>query len=86
MRRGLSDQAVPAHELDAAVDAVVGDVLACGQGALAAAKQLLAQVPDMPVDEAFAWTGELSASLFRSDEAKEGMQAFFDKRPPPWAR
>jgi 1,4-dihydroxy-2-naphthoyl-CoA synthase len=40
----------------------------------------------MPVDEAFAWTGELSASLFRSDEAKEGMQAFLDKRPPPWAR
>ena len=67
-------------------DAGVADVLACGPGALAAAKQLLAQVPGMPVDEAFAWTGELSASLFRSDEAREGMQAFLDKRPPPWAR
>lgn len=86
VRLGLINEAVPAHELDAAVDAVVSDVLACGPGALAAAKQLLAQVPDMPVDEAFAWTGELSASLFRSDEAKEGMQAFLDKRPPPWAR
>jgi len=85
-RIGLINEAVPPHGLDAAVDAVVADVLACGPGALAAAKQLLAQVPGMPVDEAFAWTGELSASLFRSDEAREGMQAFLDKRPPPWAR
>ena len=85
-RIGLINEAVPPHGLDAAVDAVVADVLACGPGALAAAKQLLAQVPGMPVDEAFAWTGELSASLFRGDEAREGMRAFLDKRPPPWAR
>ncbi|MDG2908846.1 MAG: enoyl-CoA hydratase-related protein [Acidimicrobiales bacterium] len=85
VRIGLINEAVPAHELDAAVDAVVADVLACGPGALAAAKQLLARVPNMPVEEAFAWTGELSASLFRGDEAREGMRAFLDKRPPPWA-
>ncbi|SVC57943.1 uncharacterized protein METZ01_LOCUS310797, partial [marine metagenome] len=83
-RIGLINEAVPPHEIDAAVAAVVADVLACGPGALAAAKQLLARVPGMPVDEAFAWTGELSASLFRSDEAAEGMRAFLDKRPPPW--
>jgi enoyl-CoA hydratase/carnithine racemase len=39
----------------------------------------------MPIEEAFAWTAELSAELFRSDEAQEGMRAFLEKRSPDWA-
>jgi 1,4-dihydroxy-2-naphthoyl-CoA synthase len=39
----------------------------------------------MSVDEAFAWTAEMSGDLFRTDEAREGMQAFLEKRPPNWA-
>jgi enoyl-CoA hydratase/carnithine racemase len=39
----------------------------------------------MPHDEAFTWTAELSAALFTSDEAREGMTAFFERRPPSWA-
>jgi methylglutaconyl-CoA hydratase len=38
----------------------------------------------MPVDDAFAWTEELSARLFASDEGREGMAAFAEKRPPNW--
>ena len=38
-----------------------------------------------PPEEAFAWTAELSAELFRSDEAQEGMRAFLEKRSPDWA-
>jgi enoyl-CoA hydratase/carnithine racemase len=52
---------------------------------LAATKQLLTTVPQMGVDEAFAWTAQLSAELFRGDEAAEGMAAFREKRPPRWA-
>ncbi len=51
---------------------------------LAASKRLLAEVPGMDVDEAFAWTQQLSSELFRSDEAREGMAAFLEKRPPNW--
>ena len=57
-----------------------------GPGALAAAKQLLHAVPGTPVDEAFRWTGELSARLFGTDEAREGMTAFLEKRPAAWVR
>jgi len=84
-RLGIVNEAVPADELDATVAATVADVLACGPEALAACKQLLARVPGMPRDEAFAWTSELSSSLFRGDEAKAGMRAYLEKRPPPWA-
>ncbi len=84
-RLGLVNRAVPADGLDAAVDGFVADLLAGGPEALAATKQLLVRVPGMPVDEAFAWTAQLSADLFRSDEAREGMRAFLEKRSPDWA-
>jgi enoyl-CoA hydratase/carnithine racemase len=52
---------------------------------LAATKRLLTQVPGMPTQEAFDWTAKLSADLFRSDEAIEGMRAYLEKRSPDWA-
>ena len=85
-RMGLVNAAVPADRLDDEVDAVVTDLLAGGPGAIAAAKRLLAEVPGTPVDEAFRWTGELSAQLFATEEAKEGMRAFLEKRPAAWTR
>ena len=86
VRMGLINAAVPVEELDAAVDAVVADLKAGGPEAIAAAKQLMARVPGMPIDEAFRWAGELSASLFRSEEAAEGMRSYLDKRPPSWTQ
>ena len=84
-RLGLVNRAVPADQVDAVVDSFVTDLLAGGPGALAATKELLTRVPTMSVDEAFVWTAEISADLFRTDEAKEGMQSFLEKRPPNWA-
>jgi methylglutaconyl-CoA hydratase len=81
---GLINAAVPADRLDDEVAAVVDDLLAGGPGALAASKRLLAEVPGMPVDEAFSWTGALSAELFAGDEATAGMRAYLEKRPAPW--
>jgi methylglutaconyl-CoA hydratase len=85
-RLGLINAAVPAERLDDEVDAVVGDLLAGGPAAIAASKRLLAEVPGLPIDEAFAMTAELSATLFAGDEAREGMAAFLEKRPPSWVR
>ena len=84
-RMGLINAAVPADQLDAEVDAVVADLLLGGPNAIAANKRLLAEVPAMPVDEAFAWTQQYSAELFRSDEARAGMGAYLNKTTPPWA-
>ena len=83
-RMGLINAAVPADDLDDAVAEIVDDLRAAGPNALASAKQLLANVPEMTVDDAFAWTARLSAELFETDEAREGMAAFLEKRAPEW--
>ena len=83
-RMGLINAAVPAERLDAEVDAIVTDLLAGGPNAIAASKRLIAEVPSMPVEDAFAWTQQVSADLFRSPEAAEGMGAFLAKRPASW--
>ena len=84
VRMGLINSAVPADRLDEEIELIVDDLLAGGPNAIATAKRLLAGVPEMSVDDAFEWTAELSAELFRTDEAREGMSAFLEKRPPSW--
>lgn len=81
---GLLNRAVPRDDLDGAVAEVLAAVTAGGPQALAAAKRLLREVPELGRDEAFAVTAELSAALFASDEAAEGMAAFREKRPARW--
>jgi methylglutaconyl-CoA hydratase len=81
---GLITAAVPPAGLDAAVDHLLGQLLAGGPQALAASKRLVFTVPQMERSAAFAHTSELSEALFASDEAAEGMAAFRSKRPPAW--
>ncbi len=62
------------------VATLVSGILAGAPNAVAATKRLLRQSsPTM------AEMTQLSESLFRSDEAAEGMRAFAEKRPPSWA-
>lgn len=81
---GLLNRAVPRDELDEAVDELLAKLLAGGPNALAAAKSLITKVPDLDRATAFDWTAELSASLFRSDEAQAGMTAFRERSTAPW--
>ena len=81
---GLINRAVAPEQLDEAVTALLAELVAGSPGGLAAAKQLLRDVPAMTRDEAFAHTQELSAQLFRSPEAAEGIAAFRERRPPSW--
>jgi len=82
---GLISRAVPAAELDAAVDEVLADLRLGGPEALGYAKRLVYEVPAMEQHQAFAWTAELSGRLFRGDEAAAGMKAFLTREKAPWA-
>ena len=82
---GLVHRAVPAAELDKAVDDVLGMVRLGGPNALREAKRLVRRVPTLSLDEGFRETTATSLALFASDEAAEGMGAFVQKRKPRWA-
>ena len=82
---GLITRAVPAEQLDNALEEVLGDLRKGGPNALGFCKQLVNQVPLMEQKEAFQWTARLSGQLFQSEEAAEGMKAFLQKRKPSWA-
>jgi methylglutaconyl-CoA hydratase len=82
---GLISRAVPAAELDAAVDEVLADLRLGGPEALAVAKRLVYEVPAMEQKEAFAWAADLSGRLFKGKEAAAGMKAFLKREKAPWA-
>lgn len=81
---GLLTRVVDAEQLDEEVEGLVRALLAGGPQALARTKDLLRRVPSLSRDEAFAWTAAISADAFSSDEAREGMTAFLERRPAAW--
>ena len=82
---GLLNAAVPADQLDETVGRLSGSILKGSPAALAGCKRLVREVPDLGLDAAFELTSRWSAEFFASEEAREGMTAFAEKRPPRWA-
>jgi methylglutaconyl-CoA hydratase len=75
-----------ADDLDAAVAAWTESVLAGAPGAQAEIKALVQRVYGHPVtDELVQETAELIADLRGRPEGREGLAAFFAKRPPSWS-
>jgi len=82
---GLVQQVVPAEALDAAVDAVVQDLLAGGPEAQREIKRLFAQLEVGPITaEVRELTAQTIARVRGTEEAREGFAAFLAKRPPQW--
>jgi methylglutaconyl-CoA hydratase len=82
---GLIHRAVPAGELDTAVEDVISMLRLGGPNAIREAKQLVRRIPHLSMDEGFHYTAKKIGELFASQEAAEGMQAFVEKRKPHWA-
>lgn len=84
-RVGLVQQVVPAEGLDAALEACISDLLACGPAAQAEIKQLYARLAPGPVTaDARELTAQTIARVRITAEAREGFAAFLGKRKPHW--
>src|SRR5436190_16085637 len=81
---GLVDRVAPAAELDAAVAAVVGDLVKGAPGAIAEAKKLVHDLAATDPASVPTYTADLIARLRAAEEGQEGMAAFLDKRLPRW--
>ena len=84
-RLGLVQEVVPQAELAAARDRMIEHLLKGGPLALRAAKDLIAHVAGVPIDAALMRdTARRIADQRASDEGKEGVSAFLEKRKPNW--
>ncbi|GAB5438876.1 enoyl-CoA hydratase/isomerase family protein [Falsiruegeria mediterranea] len=80
---GLVDHVT--NDMDAALTAQHKKVLAAAPQALATIKRQLAALSFQTRDEQRRMAAETFAEAMLSDEASEGIAAFFDKRKPNWA-
>jgi enoyl-CoA hydratase len=82
LRIGLVNKVTEPEALAGSVRAVAAAVAAAAPLAVADAKRALGRVADRPLGDALALERELFAGLFGTADAREGMRAFVDKRPP----
>ena len=81
---GLLARAVPAAELDDAVEAEIRPYLGCAPGAVAEAKRLTRRLGPPITEEIIEETIAALVARWESTEAVEGIGAFFDRRDPAW--
>jgi len=82
---GLVGEVVAPDELDNAVGRLADALLQGGPLAQKAAKELVGAVAGRPIDAAISEeTAQRIARQRATDEAKNGIAAFLDKRPPAW--
>ncbi|MDG4827614.1 enoyl-CoA hydratase family protein [Asanoa sp. WMMD1127] len=81
---GLVTASVGATELDATVRSYCAALVRGAPGALAGTKELLARTPLASVAEDAAELGARSVGYFLSEEGREGVTAFREKRDPAW--
>ncbi len=84
-RIGLVHEVVAADALDTTVDALVTALVANGPQAVRACKRLVQDVAGAPITEALrADTARRIADIRASDEGREGVRSFLEKRAPDW--
>jgi len=79
---GLVTEVVPPGELDAAVDSLIDELTALSPLALAMAKRVLNHAYDGPLQLGLEIEGLAYGILRSTHDYKEGIDAFFAKRPP----
>ncbi|NEW87587.1 enoyl-CoA hydratase/isomerase family protein [Rhodopseudomonas sp. WA056] len=81
---GLLNYAVPTAELDAKVDWLAKRLTDKSPTAIRRGKYAMRAIAAMSFDESIAYTESQIALLAMTEDAKEGLRAFAEKRKPVW--
>ena len=81
---GLVNHVVPAAELDAKTDWLIARIADKSPTAIRRGKYALRAIEAMSFDQAIAYTESQIALLALTEDAKEGLAAFNEKRKPVW--
>jgi enoyl-CoA hydratase/carnithine racemase len=81
---GLVNHVVPASELDAKTQWLLDRIVDKSPTAIRRGKYAMRAIGAMSFDEAIAYTESQIALLAMTEDAREGMAAFNEKRKPVW--
>ncbi len=81
-RLGLVNKVVPADELDKAVDEFTQKLLSKSSVILGTIKLAINKGIEMDLDRALYYEAECFSSALATEDSKEGLKAFLEKRPP----
>ena len=85
LERALVNRVAAPDALDAEVEAFVASIIAKPRLAIALGKELFYRQRELGVDAAYQLAGQTMAVNMIDESAQQGVQAFIDKRKPPWA-
>jgi enoyl-CoA hydratase/carnithine racemase len=83
-RLDIVNQVVPAAGLDAAVDEMVAKLAANSPVALRIGRRAIGAINDLSFADAMNLAQAILPVLAQSDDAREGMKAFAERRAPVW--
>ena len=84
---GMVSEVCEEEQLDEKIEELVNTILANSSDAVRAAKKLIVEVENKPVSkELMQMTSEAIAEIRASEEGKEGLAAFLEKRSPSWVK
>jgi enoyl-CoA hydratase/carnithine racemase len=84
LRFGLINEIAPAAELEARTLAFARKIASKSPLTLAIGKKAFYRQAALPLAEAYAFKREAMAENLQCQDAREGIDAFLDKRPPVW--
>ncbi|NKB50189.1 MAG: enoyl-CoA hydratase [Alphaproteobacteria bacterium] len=85
LRIGLVNRVVPLADLDAAVGGLAAKIASKSSEAVARGKQSFYRQYEMTRSGAYDYvTKDVIPEAFEADDAREGIAAFVEKRPPAW--
>ncbi|MDO4635917.1 MAG: enoyl-CoA hydratase [Lautropia sp.] len=81
-RAGLVSRVVPADEMLSTAMQVAAEIAAMPRMAVLAIKESVQRIYETPLSEGVRFERRLFHALFATEDQKEGMHAFLEKRPP----
>ena len=83
-RMGLVNRVVPDDELDGAVDALAATIASKSSAAVSRGKRSFHAQYDLDRADAYTYVEGVIPEAFGTEDTKEGIAAFLEKRPPRW--
>jgi enoyl-CoA hydratase/carnithine racemase len=81
---GLLNHVVPSAELDSKIEWLIGRIVDKSPAAIRRGKYAMRAIASMSFDQSIAYTESQIALTAMTEDAKEGLAAFGEKRKPVW--